>query len=337
MNMLRSFVATIAPVVLCVGAGSGDKEPAQRPQTPPIEQKYAASPLGSFGVTSLADLRGRPVVICCWGKTCPDCLERVLPLCLKLKDRFGDNFHLVFVECQSATLDEYEAVAWRLNAMWNGPMWTTERPDLEYKSVPTAIVLGIDGRVLLMEGGSEIGSALEKIVEQEVKLVKLPPPGTPKQLEGAWQAFLRDDVAAAFAQCEKLSTPEARAAKAEFTRRIEARISRMSWKIQNGFLSSVEKDFDGLSKAVKGCAELARKTASAYVQLASTVVGSIQEPDADKDFVSFLAKLKRDSPFDPATVKKAATLAAKYKDTKSGARFERYVQASRVDPAKFTK
>lgn len=252
-----------------------------------------------------------------------------MPASVKLQEQLGDDVQVIFVECQNTPKDVYEAFAWKMKWMGNGAMWTAERPmSTTGSGLPETAVLGIDGTVLLQGHPGEFGKKLEETVLAEIKKAKQAPAGTPKELEKAWAAFGKGDVAAAIAECDKLESDAAKEARETFVTRTTRRIDRVKTVIAEGRISAAEKLLGAIEKAVKGNAELVAKTAVLRTQLASDELE--KERDADKAFSSFAAKIAKEKPFEPANVKKAQSIATTYKGTKTAERAERFVTLAGV-------
>ncbi len=253
-----------------------------------------------------------------------------MPASVKLQEQYGDDVQVLFVECQNTPQDVYEAFAWKMKWMGNGAMWTAERPiSTKGSGLPETAVLGIDGTVLLQGHPGDFGKKLEETIAAEIKKSKQPPAGTPKELEKAWTSFLKGDVAAAFAECDKLGSDAAKAAKAEFSARTFGRIERAKRMLESGDVTEADALAAKLAKSVKGVAELETKLAELTTKLASADVGA--ERDADKAFDSFTNDVAKKKPFEPGSVKRAEGLAKKHAGTKNGKRFERFVALAKID------
>jgi hypothetical protein len=249
---------------------------------------------------------------------------------VKLQEQYGDDIQVIFVECQNTPKDVYEAFAWKQKWMGNNAWWTVERPfPTKGTGLPETALVGVDGTILMQGNPGSFGKKFEETIAAEVKKSKSAPASTPKALEGAWKSYAKGDVGAAIAECEKLATDDANKAKDEFVARITARITRTQWMIENGFLSAAEKSVTDLEKAVKGNADLTTKVAAKRSQLASKELDA--EREADKALQSFVAEVAKKKPFEAPNVKKADTLAEKFKSTKTSARLERFVALSKVE------
>ncbi|MBK7878772.1 MAG: hypothetical protein IPJ77_24195 [Planctomycetes bacterium] len=249
---------------------------------------------------------------------------------MKLQEQYGDDVQVLFVECQNTPKDVYEAFAWKMKWMGNGAMWTTERPlSTTGSGLPETAVLGIDGSVLLQGHPGDFGKKLEETIAAEIKKSKQAPAGTPKELEKAWSAFGKGDLAAAIAECDKLASDASKAAKDEFVARTTAKIERAKRMIESGDVVAADALAAKLEKSTKGAVDLATKVAELKTKLASPELAA--ERDADKAFASFTNDVAKKKPFEPGNVKRAESLAKKHEGTKNGKRFERFVALAKID------
>ena len=253
-----------------------------------------------------------------------------MPTSVKLQEKFGDDVQVIFVECQNTTKDVFEAFAWKMRWMGNNAMWTAERPlSTKGAGLPETALIGIDGSVIMQGNPGGFGKKFEEAVNAEVKKAKSAPSGTPKELEHAWKSFLKGDFGDAIAECDKLASDDAKAAREEFVSRITPRITRVKWMIENGYIVEADQEVAALEVGLKADATLSAKVAEHKALL--TAAGMADEREADKAFTAFVSKVAKEKPFDAPTVKKAEILAAKHKGTKTAGRIERFVALSKVE------
>lgn len=253
-----------------------------------------------------------------------------MPASTKLQETFGDDVQVIFVECQNTPRDVWEAFAWKMKWMGNQALWTAERPiPTTGSGLPEVAVLGIDGTVLLQGYPGEFGKKIEETIAAEIKKAKQAPAGTPKDAQKSWSLFLKGDVAAALAECDKVASEGAKAARAEFVSRTGAEIDRAQWLTEHGYIGAAEQLLAKLEKAVKEDAELGARVAERKRQL--TIPELVAEREADKLFTSFIAKVAKKKPFEPANVKEAAAIATKFSGTKTAKRAERFAALSKVE------
>lgn len=252
-----------------------------------------------------------------------------MPTAIKLQEQYGDALQVVFVECQGATRDQYEAFAWKMKWMGNGAMWTEERPmPTVGQGLPETALLGIDGKVLLQGYPGDFGKKLEELLAVEIKKSKEAPAGTPAPLKKAWSTFLKGNVAAAIAECDKLGGEDAKAAREEFVARTKRRIARAKWLVDNGYVIEADELASALAKDVKGCADLEPLVAAESARLAAPEMAA--ERDAAKALAMHVAQVAKKKPFEAANVQKAEGLAKKHAGTKSAERAARLATLSKV-------
>lgn len=255
-----------------------------------------------------------------------------MPTAIKLQEQYGDDVHVVFVECQGATRDQYEAFAWKMKWMGNGAMWTEERPlSTVGQGLPETALIGIDGKVLLQGYPGNFGKKLEELLVLEIKKSKQAPEGAPAPLKKAWSTFLKGNVAAAIAECDKLGGDEAKAAREEFVARTQRRIARAKWLVDNGYVIEADKLASALAKDVKGVAELEPLVAAEVARLAAPELAG--EREAAKAIAMHVEQVAKKKPFEAANVQKAESLAKKHAGTKSAERAARLAALAKVKTA----
>lgn len=255
-----------------------------------------------------------------------------MPTALKLQEEFGDDLQVIFVECQGATRDQAEAFTWRMKWMGGQAMWTEERP---FKTVgnglPETALVGIDGTILLQGYPGDMGKKIEEAIVAEIKKGKEAPEGTPSELKPAWKSFLKGELAAAIAECDKLGTDEAKAAREEFVVRTERRIARAKWLLDNGYVLDAESRLAQLAKDAKGVADLEAKTTAEATRLAEPERAA--EREAAKTWSLFVNAVAKKKPFEAANVQKAEGLAKKFVGTKTADRAARFSTLSKIKAA----
>jgi hypothetical protein len=255
-----------------------------------------------------------------------------VPASIKLQEKYGDDLQVIFVESQAHTRDDYESFAWRSKWIGNNAIWTEERPiPTTGDGLPETALIGVDGKVIMQGNPGAFGKKLEAAVEAEVKKSKAPPAGTSEALKPAWTAFLKGEVAAALAECDKVASDEGKAAHAEFVAIEKRKIARLKWLVDNGYPSDADKLGAELAKSVKGTAELEALVSAQTARLAAPDMAA--EREAEKAWSSFVNQIAKKKPFDPANVKKAESLDKKYSGTKAGGRAARLAELAKVKNA----
>lgn len=252
-----------------------------------------------------------------------------MPTALKLQEKYGDDLQVLFVECQGATNDQAEAFVWKMKWMGGPAMWTLERPFATVgNGLPETALVGIDGTILMQGYPGDFGSKLEDAIAAEVKKSKKAPEDVPSDLKKAWASFVKGDVAEALAECDKVGTDEAKAAREEFETRTKRRIARAKWQIDNGYLVEADDLLKDLAKSVKGAADL-EAAVQAEVDRAAEPARA-DEREASKAYSAFVKQVSKKKPFDGANVQKAEGLAKKFAGTKSAERAAHFAKLAEL-------
>jgi thiol-disulfide isomerase/thioredoxin len=217
------------------------RELAKLGDTP--EYRFRGDVLNGQGISSLADLRGRPVLIDFWGTRCPPCVGFAVPKALKLQSIYGEDLVVLLVESQGASLSAMSAFALRKCWLGSGVVWTTERVfDLGLRNIPHSALLSPSGEIVIAGYTKDISVEIDEAIEQMVRESREGPPGTPAALAPAWLAMSAGKYAQALGLARRLadeaSGPAAVAATEamiEFTRRIERQIEQARWQLENGY------------------------------------------------------------------------------------------------------
>ncbi len=260
-----------------------------------------------------------------------------MPASIKLKQEYGDDLTVIFVESQGADADTAEAFAWNMKWMGAGAMWTLERPvDVSGNTLPKFALLGADGTLLHSGNPLEMKKQIEESIAAEVKKSKDAPAGTPAALKKAWSAFAKGEIAAALAECDKLAADPvngdaAAAARKEFASRIDARLRRAKWMLDNGYVSEAGRMLDVLEKATKANAELAAKVAEQKARLTGDATLA-KEREASDALAKLVDKMSKDKPFEDGNVKALQKLAEKHAGTKTAERAAHLVALAKLKP-----
>ncbi len=250
-----------------------------------------------------------------------------MPAALKLKEQFGDDLHVVFVESQGATADVHEAFVWRMKWMGLGGLWTSEQPFPTLgDGLPETALVGVDGKILF-QGYPDHGK-IEELIVAELRKAKDAPEGTPKELKQAWKDWMKGDLATALAACDKVANDAGAELRGKITSRFEREVEAAKWCIDNGYMAVAEERLRKLQKEARGVAALESLAKVQAERLAAPELA--KEVEADKAWSAFAATAARKKPFDEPNVKKAQALADKHAGTKAGARAQRFVVLSKV-------
>ena len=188
-----------------------------------------------------------------------------MPASLKLLDQYGDDLQVLFVESQGASSPE--ASAFVLKQKWLGRangIWTIEHPcDSGSPGLPSAVLIGGDGRVLFNGNPLDGHKEIMRLIEQDNASRHSAPTDTPKALEPAWKEFGKGRIASAFKLLDGIAEKDRGAlgdawqtTRDEFLKRTQNQIARAQWELDNGYPTRCANRLDGLAKACEGQADL---------------------------------------------------------------------------------
>jgi hypothetical protein len=257
-----------------------------------------------------------------------------VPASLELQEVHGDDLAVIFVECQGADDDTAEAFAWRQKWMGTAAMWTTERPmDPEGRGLPAFALLDVEGKLLLSGNPLAMKKEIEEAIASEVKRAKVPPTGTPPELAKVWASFVKGDVTAALAACDKFGEGElgeaAKSLRKEMIARTESRLARASWMGDNGYASDALARLGELAKDVKGNLDFEPKLTKELARLQAA--DRAAEIEASKSLAALQQKMLKDKPFEDSNAKALAKLAEKHAGTKAGERAARLARLAKLE------
>jgi hypothetical protein len=250
-----------------------------------------------------------------------------VPASIKLKEEYGDDVNVLFVESQNTSPEDTEAFILKMKWMGSASMWTNERPmDSGSNSLPSAVLLGSDGRELMR--GAPIHQKIKEAVESDLKAQKTAPKGTPPALAAAWIDYAKGNLGAAIAKAEKLAqTPAAedkdglveasKKAAAEFRGRTTKRVERVKWLVDNGQYARADAEVALLQKSLKDLPELNALVGEQATRLQSDELKTARE--AEKALANLEKKLY-DKGLDEKSSKALKGVAEKYNGTKAAAR-----------------
>ncbi len=219
---------------------------------------FRSFPVNSLGAKSLADLRGRPVLVEFWGRRCPMCIGGSVPAALKLQESFGDDLAVLFVESQGATRDEVESFAITRRWMGGRAIWTAERPfEVRARSLPYFVLLGSDGRVIAMGDPLAAHKEIDRRVADEIGRREPVVGQSAIAVRAAWSEYQRGRAAAALAELRQLasatgSDEPARTALADLSARLERDLARAEWLLDHGYFDEARARIEGLRRSLRG-------------------------------------------------------------------------------------
>ncbi len=255
---------------------------------------------------------------------------------LKLQEEYGDDLQVVFVEVQGASDEKVASFA--LGQRWLGgkAMWTTERPfDLGLKGIPQFALISPQGDIVLSGYSNKLSSKIEDEIESMTKAKYRAPKDMPKDVGKAWVESNKGNYAKALDMAEKaLADAKDDDAKAEAAKnliesinaRIEGKLKRIDWLLNNGFPIDAQDLIDEMSKGVKGLAEREKKLEELEEKLDTPEMKV--EIEAQKALVKIEKKLY-ESP-DIKYVKSLKKIVDKYPNTKTAERASQLAKVAAI-------
>jgi hypothetical protein len=218
-----------------------------------------------------------------------------VPASLKLLQQYGDDLQVLFVESQGASAPE--AAAFVLKQKWlggAGGIWTIEHPcDSGSSGLPSAVLLGSDGRVLFNGNPLDAHKEILRLVDADIAARRTAPADTPKALKPAWAAFGKGKLGEALklvdavAEKDRPALGEAwEAARAVFQKRAQDGIARAQWELEHGYPTRCAARLDALAKSCEGQAELKKSIDEVRAKLASP------EGTAEREAAKVLERLE---------------------------------------------
>ena len=215
-----------------------------------------------------------------------------MPSSIKRARELGDDFALIFVESQGHTIQEAETMAWDRKWMGTHAMWTTEAPfRTEGNGLPSFALLNNEGEIILSGNPLAMKKDIEEAIDAEIAKSKQAPEGTPKSLKKAWKSFAKGDYAKAVAAAQKVvdkggeDSEDAQVVLDTFVERVEAKIGRVEWMLDNGFLVDAKDMLKTLGKSTKGLAAVAEQMAEEVgVEYGKAMAESIEPTSTHRSF-----------------------------------------------------
>lgn len=249
---------------------------------------------------------------------------------IKLQAEHGDALGVLFVEVQGTPPAQAEAFA--LGRKWLGgeALWTSEPPFmLDLDGIPHCALLSADGEVLMAGYTGEIGSAVEKKIEELVKQRGRAPSGTPSEIGKAIVAFGKGEYAPSLSALETLASGgDAKLAEAarpvleERKARIERALARAERVLALGDVPTASRMHADLERGLTGRTETQARVEALKAKLATPEAA--KEAAARKDLAAVEKKLYSKGP-EKATLKSLDHVAGKHDGTKT-AEFARHLQ-----------
>lgn len=320
-----SFRAFLSPLLLCAAGATpltaqGVVEVGQTPS-----HSFRESLIQGQGVKSLAELRGKPVLVEFWGIKCGPCIGAAVPGALKKLEEFGSDLEVLFIESQGHTREQLTAFGLTMKWFGRGGRWTTEAPfQTGSNGIPNYVLLDVNGKVLAKGNPLADEKMLHDLIAAQIEGKKAADDATPKSVSKALKDLAKGKSAAALTALEKLAAdPDADLAAAasaaldQAKARIEARITRIEWAAANGEYASAAEQVKLAKKAFEGLNEATKRLDEVAAQLSSPELAA--EVDAEKKLQKLERSLFEEGP-SAAIASQLTRFAEKHQGTKAAER-----------------
>lgn len=275
------------------------------------------------GLKSLADLRGKPVLVDFWGTHCPPCLEMAVPGAVKLAEQYGDSVAILLVEVQNSTPEQIAATQLSRRFLGTSAMWTTERPfDLGLRAIPHCALISPEGKIEVAGMFADVHGQIEAKLEDYAKAAKKAPAAYTGKLAGIWSEMRAGSYAKALGAAKALESDaklgeSAKQLAREIKDRIDADFARADACLESGYVDRADALASALAQSLKGTPELEARVAELARRLQSDAVQ--HEREAQKALLALEKKLYEKGP-DKSAPKALKEVADKHAGTKSAQR-----------------
>jgi hypothetical protein len=184
-----------------------------------------------------------------------------VPASIKLQEEYGDDLAVIFVESQGATKATADKFVMKHRWLGNQAMWTLERPvRIKTSGLPSFALISADGKII--STGNHMTSRDKDLLEEEVNKAKSAPEGTHKSFKKAWKEFSKGNYAKALTETKKVGAKKTELAEeaaeivALFEGRIQGKVDRGIWLLDNGYPVHAKKMLSTIETGLKGTDDL---------------------------------------------------------------------------------
>lgn len=207
MNMRRLLLSC---VLLCLCASFAA---AQKKKGPPrvkvgdvVEYVFQTPAWNAPEYRSLADLRGKPVIVQFWSPDQAAVVDTDLPLLLRMRETLGNNVHLVGAVFGGANEAELDAFLLSRKLLGADMIWLYEVPFILDGGAPNSLAfLDHEGKLQGFGTPADVRSGFVARVGAFMQLSgRVVPPNAPSKLKKAIDAHIKDQYAVSLRELREL-------------------------------------------------------------------------------------------------------------------------------------
>jgi hypothetical protein len=281
---------------------------------------------------SLADLRGRPVLVQYWAPDHPESLDVWLPAVVKLKQTYGDAVHVLAPQFHEAQAEQFDALLLRRKLLHTGIVWAYEIPFiLGLEGVAACALISPDGQLEIAGKPEEVAAAAQARLAEYVAAAKKAPGSSTGKLATALQDFQKGNYAKAFAATTSLEADpkQADAAKqmaAGFKLELDRWLEQADRAMEVGRVERADPIVARLASGLKGNAQWAPRVDEISRRLQSAPL------QKERAALKALAPIERKlyEKVDKAHPQELDALAEQHSGTQAVERIQRLANAARA-------
>lgn len=194
-----------------------------------------------------------------------------MPAALKLKEEYGDDLQIIFVESQGSGYENSVRFALKTGWLEHDVIWSSDYIfSTGSGGLPNFALLDANGTVVLKGFSNSLKGKMEDEIERMVKEAGAGPAGVPKSVGKIYAELGKGGYAKAMTAANKLKAkPGSKnadlvlsatdTAMVTITASLDAELTRADWLLNNGYPIRAQGLVKGLAKGVKGNADMIAK------------------------------------------------------------------------------
>lgn len=227
-----------------------------------------------------------------------------MPAALKLKEEYGDDLQVVFVESQNSGYEKSIADALKYGWLTHDVVWSSDYVfSTGSKGLPSFALLDAEGCVVLKGSSSDLKGKMEDEIARMVQELKSGPPDMPKSVVKIYSELNKSGHAKALIAAEKLKAkPGSKDTEMVLTAtesaitnihaNLDGQLARADWLLENGYPSQAQELVKGLLKGVKGNVDMTAKVEASLAKFMGEEI--VAQLAADKDLSKLQNKMFAD-------------------------------------------